>query len=605
MPNPTRPRLRPECLEPRDLPAAPFLSLPEVPALDPLTLANARRIAYTGQVEGLRPNAFMKVGDSNTFFTDFLAPLGGPFYNPVLSGLAAFPADLSDTLGVFRAPVDAAGNNSFTRNGFADYPGFLTARMTEEVGVERDQTRAGIALVMAGTNDLMVYGDAGRFRQELGALVDTLTADGVLPVLSTIPRNRFFGASSDNLSAVYNQVVADVADEKHVPLMNLARTLEPLPNSGVRPALEAAPGVFAPDNVHLSVSPDGGGSFQPVDLLYGQNVRNLLVLEVLTELREQVFRFDGPAALTPDGWTPLTAGQAVLAVGSAPGQPSAVTVYDAQTRQVVDRITPYPGDFFGGVATAVGDLNGDGVPDIVTGPSPGGGPLVRAFSGADGHELFGFLAFEPEFRGGVSVAVGDADGDGRNELVVGAGPGGAARVRVLRPADLSVVSDFLAFDPGMRNGANVAVGNFGGSVGPAVAVGAGFGGGPAVGLFDGRTGEERAAFMADDPNQRTGVSVAAGDLNGDGTDELVTGTGAGTVQVFDAATARPKFSFSAGGDGTEAGVRVAVAGAGPFLAVSGGAGLQPVQLFSAAGNPVATLAPPDAAASLGATSVTG
>ncbi len=62
---------------------------------------------------------------------------------------------------------------------------------------------------------------------------------------------------------------------------------------------------------------------------------------------------------------------------------------------------------------AAGDVNGDGRADIVTGAGPGGGPHVRVFSGVDLAVLASFFAYDPGFHGGVSVAAGDINGDGR------------------------------------------------------------------------------------------------------------------------------------------------------------------------------------------------
>ena len=44
-----------------------------------------------------------------------------------------------------------------------------------------------------------------------------------------------------------------------------------------------------------------------------------------------------------------------------------------------DAIDAYPG-FTGGVRVAAGDVTGDGIPDIITAPGPGGGPHVKVFS---------------------------------------------------------------------------------------------------------------------------------------------------------------------------------------------------------------------------------
>jgi Tol biopolymer transport system component len=140
--------------------------------------------------------------------------------------------------------------------------------------------------------------------------------------------------------------------------------------------------------------------------------------------------------------------------------------------------------FNGGVFVAVGDVNGDGFDDIVTGAgaADGGAPHVRVFSGSglggvsatdptsQSGVLFNFFAdFAKGFNGGVRVAAGDLGGDGRTaEVVCAAGPGGAAHVivysRVL-PGDPPVgtgkmtrLGQFFAFPNNYTGGSNVAVG---------------------------------------------------------------------------------------------------------------------------------------------------
>src|SRR5262249_14185695 len=74
---------------------------------------------------------------------------------------------------------------------------------------------------------------------------------------------------------------------------------------------------------------------------------------------------------------------------------------------------------------AAGDVTGDGKADIVTGAGAGPGPHVKVFD-ASGAEVRNFFAYAPAFTGGVTVAAGDLDGDGHAEILTGAGAGAAA-----------------------------------------------------------------------------------------------------------------------------------------------------------------------------------
>ena len=87
--------------------------------------------------------------------------------------------------------------------------------------------------------------------------------------------------------------------------------------------------------------------------------------------------------------------------------------------------------FTGGVNVAVGDVNGDGIEDIVTGAGAGAGPHLRVFSMAGGspRESASFSAYDPAFTGGVFVAVGDVNDDGIDDIIAGPGPGGPGHVR--------------------------------------------------------------------------------------------------------------------------------------------------------------------------------
>jgi hypothetical protein len=71
--------------------------------------------------------------------------------------------------------------------------------------------------------------------------------------------------------------------------------------------------------------------------------------------------------------------------------------------ELVNGFYAYDPAFAGGVRVAVGDVNGDGIPDIITGAGPGGGPEVRAFDATSLRPLADFFAYDPSYTGGVYV----------------------------------------------------------------------------------------------------------------------------------------------------------------------------------------------------------
>jgi VCBS repeat protein len=250
----------------------------------------------------------------------------------------------------------------------------------------------------------------------------------------------------------------------------------------------------------------------------------------------------------------------------------------------------YPGLFQGGVRVALADVDGDGRSEAITAPGPGMEAEIGVFTQQwvnerdRGTRLAHFLAFESSFAGGASVAAGDVTGDGRPEIVVGAGPGRAPEVRVFQP-DGHLVSSFLAFDPGYRGGISVAVGDLdadgvanivagtlqaparirsftvsGAQTGPLVApFGAGAPGvevgvadirgdghalllaAPATGVgglvvvIEPLTGITVGSFVPA-PGVPGGLRPSAADLDGDNRDEILIASGFGgdgTVRVFD------------------------------------------------------------------------
>ena len=207
--------------------------------------------------------------------------------------------------------------------------------------------------------------------------------------------------------------------------------------------------------------------------------------------------------------------------GQGPGGSSELGVFDGNGAQLLE-LHPF-GKVWNGLYVASGDVNGDRKADIVAGADSWQEPRIKVYDG-QGRELSSFLAFDQSFQGGVRVAAGDLDDNGTAEIVAGAGPGGPPLIRVF-DASGSRKASFYAFDPLFAGGVYVASADLNGDGKAEIIAGAG-GGRPEVRVFD-ETGTLLSSFEAYEQGFAGGVHVAAGDVDGDGQAEIVTGPGPG------------------------------------------------------------------------------
>ncbi|MCZ2340524.1 MAG: hypothetical protein LC104_01850 [Bacteroidales bacterium] len=283
--------------------------------------------------------------------------------------------------------------------------------------------------------------------------------------------------------------------------------------------------------------------------------------------------------------------QEYLVTGADAGGAPLVKVYNNGTGDIVRSFLAYDATFTGGVRVATGDVDLDGIDDIITAPGVGGSANIKVFSGVDGAMIYSGILFDPNFRGGATVAVGDVDSDGEAEVVVGAGDGGGPIVGVIdfsvvrnlnfigptriifingsavsqRILSTPTITTFFAYDPNMRSGIRVATADIDGpdlgfapppapqgytdplsrTANDYIITAPGTGGAPHIKVFDfvevrrrtalGRPFDPTLSFYAGDANNTHGVFVAGGDLDGDGFAEIITsgaGPDLGIVRTF-------------------------------------------------------------------------
>jgi uncharacterized repeat protein (TIGR01451 family) len=157
----------------------------------------------------------------------------------------------------------------------------------------------------------------------------------------------------------------------------------------------------------------------------------------------------------------------VLADDAGWNSTSAVRVIDAETLAERARFFAYEPGYRGGMQAILADVDDDGRPDVVTTPGRGRDGEIRVFT-LDGAERpeFRTQPFGPGWRGGVNVAVGHVDGDGRIDFVA-AKASGDGEVRVFRgQAGADPVADvpyrtIQPFAATFLGGATVAVADVG------------------------------------------------------------------------------------------------------------------------------------------------
>jgi hypothetical protein len=246
--------------------------------------AHAKEIYQAGVAQGHNPQVFSKVGNCMTASPDYLAPFSNTKYDlgeyaSLQPTIAYFQAvTISEDGGVkldsFSNPSQAAASG-FTAAGPLDpiwsNPKFCQSGETP-LACEYRVTNPSMALILFGTNDVQ-YLEADKFESYMRSITEQTIKANVVPVLITFP------PLPDRLDKTeqYNRIVARIAAENDIPLVNLWRALSDMPGYGVNPE----------HFTKLTTPADGCAvCFNDTNLKSGITTENLVMLQSLDALRQ-------------------------------------------------------------------------------------------------------------------------------------------------------------------------------------------------------------------------------------------------------------------------------------------------------------------------------
>jgi hypothetical protein len=431
-----------------------------------------------------------------------------------------------------------------------------------------------VVLTGAGPSNTLTLDDSG----------NTTTTDTVSLTPTAVNGSSFFGAGG---SLTYTGIGSVILNSSNASIMSGSKvtgdTITVTPKSGMLFTING-------DN------PPAGS--HPGDSLTVSTVNGAVTDHPSTTAGSGDFTFSGKTTpivnytgietIVPVGW---------LVAAPDAGHRHEVKVYNAQSGVLRFDIRPFASSFRGGVRVAVGDLNGDGIPDIIAAQGPGdaddGDSRVHVYDGITGQLLAGPLGnFDPfpGFHGGLYVASADLNGDGYAEILVSQDVGGQGWVKVFSGKTGALLAQFQPYGPYL-GGVRLAAGPVTSNGHVDVVTGAGPGGPPLVEIVDGPNlvqgvSTPEATFDAFDPSFTGGVYVATGLIHDQGHPPaaIIVGEGIGghpRVSIFDG-TGTLVQTFLAFDPGFKGGVRVAAAdvngdGRSDIIAAEGpGAGSRPL-----------------------------
>lgn len=123
-------------------------------------------------------------------------------------------------------------------------------------------------------------------------------------------------------------------------------------------------------------------------------------------------------------------------------------------------LKPY-GNVCGGVRAAAGDINGDGIDELVVAPGRGIAGPVKVYPLGSTTPSYAFYPYGTAYRGGIELACADVNNDGRKDIITGMSLGiGTVNVYTVNGV-ASLYRTFRGAPAGYAGGVRIAAADFG------------------------------------------------------------------------------------------------------------------------------------------------
>lgn len=435
-----------------------------------------------------------------TFTQTDASPVVQIYGNNITNGSAGVLVDSTNDTGVNSNTVQVYANN-FTNNA---QPAIIAQTSTAGAVPAPNNYYSGTAPSANNPNGISSNVATGGTFLAAPAPVVVAASPAAYSQQAGVPLPQVITTSTFAVGAGSGTPSATVYGADGSSLATLTPTLDPLFTGGVRVARADVNGDGAVDTIIAT----GPGTADLVQVISGTD--NTTVLASFTPFADGFTGglFVAAADLNADGKAEvvvsadLTGGPRVTVYDGASLVPTGTPLVLANFFGIADVFGNIDANFRGGARVGLADVNGDGTPDLLVAAGFSGGPRVTIWDGngvAAGNggaptilPLANFFAFEDTLRNGTYVSGTDINGDGKADVVLGAGPGGGPRVRVADAAKVLALGTFSLDAPAAA-------------------------------------GATLSSFFAGSSDLRGGVRVLGRDLNGDGIGDIITGGGLDSV----------------------------------------------------------------------------